>query len=43
MFVEEDDTSFLNTDRVNKSKDKQESGELTCNIDSPEDCESCSG
>ena len=43
MFIEEDDISFLNADRVKDSKDKQESGELTCNIDSPEDCESCSG
>lgn len=43
MFIEEDDISFLNADRVKDSKEKQDSGELTCNIDSPEDCESCSG
>lgn len=43
MYEEEDDISFLNPDRVKDSKEKQDSGELTCNIDSPEDCESCSG
>lgn len=43
MFAEEDDISFLNPDRLKNSQDKQDSGELTCNIDSPEDCESCSG
>jgi len=40
---EENDISFLNPERVKKTQDKQESGELSCNIDSPEDCESCSG
>ena len=41
--AEEDDVGFLNPDRVKKTAEKQESGELTCNIDDPEDCESCSG
>ncbi len=40
---EEDDISFLNPKRVKKTEDKMESGELTCNIDNPEECESCSG
>ena len=40
---EEDEVGFLNPDRVKKTAEKQESGELTFNIDDPEDCESCSG
>jgi hypothetical protein len=28
---------------VKKTEEKLESGEISCNIDSPEDCESCSG
>ena len=40
---EEDEVGFLNPDRVKETAKKQESGELTCNIDDPEDCESCSG
>jgi hypothetical protein len=43
MIFEEDDISFLNPERVKKTEDKLESGEISCNIDSPEDCESCSG
>jgi|TARA_R100000315_G_C5191688_1_gene111854 hypothetical protein len=43
MIFEEDDISFLNPERVKKTEEKLESGEITCNIDSPEDCESCSG
>ena len=38
-----DDISFLNPDRLKKSEEKLETGEITCNIDSPEDSESCSG
>jgi hypothetical protein len=41
--MEEDETSFLNPERLKKTEEKIESGELTCNIDDPEDCESCSG
>lgn len=40
---EDDEVGFLNPNRVKETAKKQESGELTCNIDDPEDCESCSG
>tara|TARA_R110000737_G_C14165623_1_gene410418 strand:- start:287 stop:415 length:129 start_codon:yes stop_codon:yes gene_type:complete len=40
---EEDEVSFLNPEKLKKSEQKLESGEISCNIDSPEDCESCSG
>ena len=43
MFEEDDDVSFLNPEKLKKSQDKLESGEITCNLDTPEDCESCSG
>ena len=42
-MTEEDEVGFLNPDRLKETAKKQESGELTCNIDDPEDCESCSG
>jgi len=38
-----DDISFLDQDKLNKQEKKIEDGEITCNIDNPEDCESCSG
>tara|TARA_B100000497_G_C7308104_1_gene207888 strand:- start:197 stop:331 length:135 start_codon:yes stop_codon:yes gene_type:complete len=38
-----DDVGFLDQKKLKESQDKIESGELQCNIDSPEDCESCSG
>jgi hypothetical protein len=41
--MEEDETSFLNPERLKETEDKMKSGELTCNIDDPENCESCSG
>lgn len=41
--TEEDEVGFLNPDRLKETAKKQESGELTCNIEDPEDCESCSG
>ena len=37
-----DDISFLDQDKL-KKQEKIESGEITCNIENPEDCESCSG
>lgn len=40
---EEEDISFLNPERLKKTEEKLDNGELTCNIDAPEDCESCSG
>ena len=30
-------------EKLKKQEQKIESGEITCNLDSPEDCESCSG
>ena len=38
-----DDISFLDQDKLKKQEKKIEDGEITCNIDNPEDCESCSG
>jgi hypothetical protein len=43
MFEEEDDISFLNPEKLKESQEKLESGEIQCNLDAPEDCESCSG
>jgi len=43
MEEEFDDISFLNQSKLKSQEDKIESGEITCNLDSPEDCESCSG
>ena len=38
-----DDVSFLDKKKLKKSQDKIDSGEIQCDIDGPEDCESCSG
>ena len=38
-----EDISFLDQDKLKKQEAKIESGEITCNLDNPEDCESCSG
>jgi len=35
--------SFLDQSELKKREDKIESGETVCNIDAPDDCESCSG
>jgi hypothetical protein len=43
MEEEFDDISFLDQGKLKSQEDKIESGEITCNLDSPEDCESCSG
>ena len=43
MEDEFDDISFLDQDKLKEQEAKIESGEITCNLDSPEDCESCSG
>ena len=44
MTHEEDfDISFLDQDKLKKQEEKIEKGENTCNIENPEDCESCSG
>lgn len=33
----------LDSQLLKKSNDKLKSGELTCNIEDPENCENCSG
>jgi hypothetical protein len=38
-----DDAGFLNKDKLKKSEDKLKTGEITCNIENPEECENCSG
>jgi|TARA_R100001224_G_scaffold112296_3_gene94413 hypothetical protein len=43
MEEEFEDVGFLDQDKLKKQEKKIEDGEITCNIDSPEDCESCSG
>lgn len=43
IHEEEFDVSFLDQDKLKKQEEKIESGEISCNIDNPEDCESCSG
>lgn len=40
---EEFDVSFLDQDKLKEQEKKIESGEITCSIKNPEDCESCSG
>ena len=40
---DEFDISFLDPDKLKKSEDKLKNGEITCNLDDPENCESCSG
>ena len=37
------DISFLDKGKLKEQEKKIESGEITCSIDNPEDCESCSG
>jgi hypothetical protein len=37
------DISFLDPKKLKESEDKLKSGEVKCNLDAPEDCESCSG
>jgi len=37
------DISFLDPKKLKESEDKLKNGEITCNLDDPEDCESCSG
>ena len=38
-----DAPTFLDKKKVEEMAEKLKSGELTCNLDAPEDCESCSG
>ena len=37
------DISFLNPTLVKEGEERRKSGEVVCNVSSPEDCESCSG
>lgn len=41
MEEEWEETTFLNPEKLKESAEKLKSGEITCNIDSPEDCEAC--
>lgn len=38
-----DAPTFLDKKKLEETAEKLKSGEISCNIDSPEDCESCSG
>ena len=38
-----EDVGFLDQQKLKKQEQKIESGEITCNKDNPEECESCSG
>lgn len=38
-----DDISFLDKTKLKKQEDKIKTGEITCNIENPEECENCSG
>jgi len=38
-----EDISFLDSKRLKEQESKIESGEISCNTDSPEECENCSG
>lgn len=41
MEDEFDDISFLDQAKLKKQEDKIKSGEITCNIENPEECENC--
>ena len=43
LMEDEFDISFLDPKKLKESEDKLKNGEITCNLDDPEDCESCSG
>lgn len=43
IHEEEFDVSFLDQDKLKEQEKKVKDGSISCNIDSPEDCESCSG
>jgi hypothetical protein len=38
---DEFEVDFLDTKRAKELDDKVKSGEITCNLDSPEECENC--
>lgn len=43
MHEEEFDVDFLDKDKLKEQEQKIKDGTISCNIDSPEECESCSG
>lgn len=43
IHEEEFDISFLDQSKLKEQEAKIDSGIISCNVDSPEDCESCSG
>lgn len=38
-----DQPTFLDSKKLKETAEKLKSGEITCNPDAPEECESCSG
>ena len=38
-----DQPTFLDSKKLKETAEKLQSGEITCNPDAPEECESCSG
>jgi hypothetical protein len=38
-----EEPSFLNKETLKQQEEKITSGEIKCNTDAPEECESCSG
>jgi|TARA_Y100000289_G_C3825215_1_gene100720 hypothetical protein len=40
---EEFECNFLDQEKLQKQEQKIKDGTIKCNIDSPEECESCSG
>ncbi len=43
MNKEDFNCDFLDQDKLKAQEDKFKSGELVCNSENPEECESCSG
>jgi|TARA_R110000744_G_scaffold380137_1_gene499913 hypothetical protein len=43
MEEEFDNVGFLDSKKLTKQEDKIKSGEISCNMDHPEECENCSG
>ena len=39
--IEEFNVDFLDQEKLKKQEDKLKSGEITCNLESPEECENC--
>tara|TARA_R110000787_G_scaffold32955_10_gene86788 strand:+ start:156 stop:287 length:132 start_codon:yes stop_codon:yes gene_type:complete len=43
MEKEFNDVNFLDQTKLQEQENKIKSGEITCNIENPEECENCSG